>query len=151
MSFVIRSLRHDGLMFTPSGEITTALKDLKDRALRVYYKLKTKLGKFFRKDVKTSLNLFNTLVKPILLYSTDFWGCLKMPKNNPIENVQIRFYKELFGVQKQSTNVGVLLELGEIPITIYAKKGCIKNFGRVTILRRANSVTKMDLFQHNET
>ena len=25
-----------------------------------YYKLKTKLGKVFRKDVKTSLNLFNT-------------------------------------------------------------------------------------------
>ncbi len=147
--YTTKSYKYLGLMFTPSGEITTALKDLKDRALRAYYKLKTKLGKIFRKDIKTSLKLFNTLVKPILLYGSDFWGCLKLPKNNPIENVQIRFYKELLGVQKQTTNVGVLLELGEIPMTIYAKKSCIKNFVRVTILKRANNVTTTAVMEPN--
>ena len=54
-----------------------------------------------------------------------------MPKNNPTENVHLRFCKDLLGVQRQTTNIGVLLELGEIPISIYAKKQCIKNFSRI--------------------
>ena len=87
-----------------------------------------------------TLFLFEALIKPILLYASDFWGCLKMPKNNPIENVHIRFCKDILGVQKQTTNVGVLLELGEIPITIFAKKNCIKNYIRINVSKRANNI-----------
>ena len=124
---------------TPSGEINSGLKDLKARALKAYYKLKRKLGYLFRQYVSTSLFLFDALIKPILLYASDFWGCLKMPKNNPIENVHIKFCKDILGVQKQTTNIGVLLELGEIPITIYAKKNCIKNYLRIND-KRANNI-----------
>ena len=101
-------------MITPSGALTHGLSDLKDRALRAYYKLKNKLENTFRKDINTTIFLFNALVTPILLYASDFWGCLKMPKNNP--NVHMSFCKDLLGVQKQTTNVGVLLELGEVPL-----------------------------------
>ena len=87
-----------------------------------------------------TLFLFEALIKPILLYASDFWGCLKMPKNNPIENVHIRFCKDILGVQKQTTNVGVLLELGEIPITIFAKKNCIKNYIRINVSKSANNI-----------
>ena len=131
------SYKYLGFIFTPSGEIHSGLKDLKDRALRAYYKLKLGLGQYFRLHVITTIFLFNALIKPILLYSADFWGCLKLPKNNPIENVHIRFCKDLLGVQRQTTNIGVLLELGEIPISIYAKKQCIKNFHRIHI-KKAN-------------
>ena len=62
---------------------------------------------------------------------SDFWGCLKMPKNNPIETFQNRFLKQLLGVQVQTTNIGVLLETGRVPLTIYAKKNCIKNWNRI--------------------
>ena len=134
------SYKYLGFIMTPSGEINSGLKDLKVRALRAYYKLKRKLGYLFRRNISTTLFLFDALIKPILLYASDFWGCLKMPKNNPIENVQIRFYKDILGVQKQTTNVGVLMELGEIPITIYAKKNCIKNYLRITFLKRANNI-----------
>ena len=120
-----------GFIITPSGEINSGLKDLKARALKAYYKLKRKLGYLFRRYVSTTLFLFDALIKPILLYASDFWGSLKMPKNNPIENVHIKFCKDILGVQKQTTNIGVLLELGEIPITIYAKKNCIKNYFRI--------------------
>ena len=43
----------------------------------------------------------------------------------------MRFYKELLGVQKQTTNIGVLLELGRVPLTLFAKRNCIKNWGRI--------------------
>ena len=129
-----------GFVITPSVEINSGLKDLKARALKAYYKLKSKLGHLFRMNVCTTLFLFGALVKPILLYASDFWGCLKMPRNNPIENVHMRFCKDILGVQRQTTNVGVMLELGEIPITIYAKKNCLKNYSRIIDLKQANSI-----------
>ena len=108
-----------GFVLTPSGEINTGLKDIRDRAIRAYYTLKNKTDRYFILCPTTTFHLFDKLRKPILLYNSDFWGCLIMPKNNPIENADMRFCKELLGVQRQITNIGVLLELGRIPIMLY--------------------------------
>ena len=134
------SYKYLGFIITPSGEILSGLKDLKVRALRAFYKLKWKMRHLFKQHLSMTLFLFEVLIKPILLYASDFWGCLKMPKNNPIENVHIRFCKDILGVQKQTTNVGVLLELGEVSITIFAKKNCIKNYIRINVSKRANNI-----------
>ena len=72
---------------------------------------------------------------------SDFWGCLKMPKNNPIEIFQNKFLKQLLGVQIQTTNIGVLLETGSVPLSIYAKKCCIKNWSRIN-KNKCNSVLR---------
>ena len=41
--------------------------------------------------------------------------------NNPIENVHsIQFCKDLLGVHRQTSNIGILLELGRMPITVFA-------------------------------
>jgi hypothetical protein len=126
-----RQYKYLGFMVTPSGEITTGLKDLKDRALRAFSKMKNKQGMLFRKHPLISIKLFNALVEPILLYASDFWGILKPPQNNPIENVHLSFCKQLLGVQKQTTNIGVLLELGQVPLNILAQKNAIKNWVRI--------------------
>ena len=52
------------------------------------------------------------------------------------------FCKELIGVQKQTSNLGVLIELGRIPPTIYAKKNCIKNWERIGIKKNSNHLVK---------
>ena len=104
------------------GEITSGLIDLKNRALRAYFKLKIGMGQYFKTYPEMTLNLFDTLIKPILLYVLDFWGCLKMPHNNQIENTHMIFCKDLLGVQRQTSNIGVLLELGRVPIIIYVKR-----------------------------
>ena len=148
--YTTNTYKYLGFLITPSGAITHGLSDLKDRALRAYYKLKHKLENTFRKDISTTIFLFNALVKPILLYASDFWGCLKSPQNNPIETVHIRFCKDLLGVQKQTTNVGVLLELGEIPIGILAKNNCIKNYSRISIGKQANALLTTVAQNQNE-
>ena len=122
-----RQYKYLGFLVTPSGEISSGLKDLKDRALRAFYKLKTKMGSTFRTQPSLTVKLFRSLIEPILLYASDLWGVMKLPTNNPIENLFISFCKQLLGVQKQTTNNGVLLELGLIPITILGKKKAIKN------------------------
>ena len=135
-----RQYKYLGFMVTPSGEITTGLKDLKDRALRAFFKMKNKLGILFRKCPLISIKLFNALVQPILLYASDFWGILKPPQNNPIENTHLSFCKQLLGVQKQTTNVGVLLELGEVPLSLLARRNAIKNWTRIANKTKCNDL-----------
>ena len=61
-----------------------------------------------------------------MLYGSDFWGCLKMPKNNPIENLFTKFIKTLLGVQKQTSNTGALLELGAVPLCSLVSKTVLR-------------------------
>ena len=128
-------------MITPSGEICSGLKDLKDRAIKAFTKMKKNMGTLFQQFPLVSLKLFDTLIRPILLYASDFWGILKLPANNPIENVHRMFCKHLLGVQKQTTNVAVLLELGQIPLTLYAIKMAIKNWERINSKKGGNLIT----------
>ena len=104
----VREYKYLGFKLTPSGEIRTGLQDLRDRALKAFYSLKNKMGDSFRRNVLTTLNLFDSLISPILLYACDFWGPLKLPSNNPVSNLQMRILKEIIGVGKQTTNIGVL-------------------------------------------
>ena len=129
----VNKFKYLGFLITPSGEIKSGLLDLRDRALKAFYKLKNALGDPFRSNVKTTLHLFDTLIKPILMYMSDFWGGLKLPdeKHNPIEKLHYMFCKQVLGVQKQTTNIGVLLELGRMPLKTFAEKSAIKNWERI--------------------
>ena len=129
----VRSYKYLGFILTPSGEIRSGLQDLRDRALKAFMKIKNDMGFFFKQDIITSIHLIDSLVKPILLYCGDFWGCLKMPKNNPIENFHIMMCKHILGVQKQTTNIGVMLELGKVPIHFEAAKLSVKNWERIRL------------------
>ena len=127
----VRSYKYLGFVITPSGKINSGLQDLRDRAMKAFMGMKNRLGTSFNQDVETSLTLVDAMIKPILLYNSDFWGCLKLPKNNPIENLHMSICKQLLCVQKATTNIGVLLELGRLPLSLYAIKLAIKNWERI--------------------
>ena len=79
----------------------SGLKDLRDRALKGYYKLKTAMGESFRLHLNVIIHLFDTLIKPILMYMSDFWGGLKSPdeRKHPIEKFHMMACKQMLGVQ----------------------------------------------------
>ena len=139
---IARSYKYLGFLVTPSGEIKSGLQDLRDRALKAFMKLKNTLGIAFNKTISTTISLIEALVKPILLYNSDFWGCMKLPKANPIENLHIMMCKQLLGVQKQTTNIGVLLELGRVPMQLFAVKLATKNWERLK-QKKANSLLNL--------
>jgi hypothetical protein len=141
----VRAYKYLGFIVTPSGEINTGLKDLRDRAFRAFMKVKRDLGESFNQDVGLILSLIDSLVKPILLYASDFWGCFNLPKSNPIENMYMSMLKQVLGVQKQTTNDGVLLELGKVPIVFDAKRLSIKNWER--IIRGKGNKPLLDSFK----
>ena len=135
----VRTFKYLGFVLTPSGEINSGLKDLRDRAFKGFMKLKSSLGNTFRQDISITLDLIHSMIKPILLYMSDFWGCLKLPKSNPIENLQMMMCKQILGVQRQTTNIGVQLELGQVPLSYHAVKLAVKNWERIR-QRKANSL-----------
>ena len=83
------------------------------------------------------------MINPILLYASDFWGCLKLPKNNPIERLHNIFCKLLLGVQKQTNTVGIFLELGMVPITYNAINASVKNWDRIKNKKSNNLLNEL--------
>ena len=144
----VNKFKYLGFLLTPSGEINSGMKDLRDRALKGFFKLKNDMGESFHLNVKVTLHLFDSLIKPILMYMSDFWGGLKAPKekDNPIEKLHYMVCKQILGVQKQTTNIGVLLELGRIPLQNFAIKAAIKNWERI----EKGKINPILLKSHNE-
>ena len=97
----MKEYKYLGILLTPSWEVNSRIKDLKSRASSAL-QLKRKLGENFKKYPDIMMRFFNALVKPIVLYMTDFWGCLKPPKNNPVDMTQVSFLKRLLGVKIQT-------------------------------------------------
>ena len=91
------------------------------------------MGDSFHSNIKITTHLFDSLVKPIMMYMSDFWSGLKCPeeKYNPIEKLHFMACKQLLGVQKQTTNIGILLELGRVPLQNFAIKAAVKNWERI--------------------
>jgi len=126
----VREYKYLGFLVTPSGEVSTGINDLKSRALYALVQLRKKLGENFRENMKISFYLFDTLVKHIILYCSDFWGplCINkkdpsemLPNRNLIDLVHMKFLKQFLGVQKQTSNIGVLLETGRVPLLTYKR------------------------------
>ena len=81
--------------------------------------------------------LFHESIHLLLMY----WPIeLISPTSSHIEVVHMKFLKQLLGVQKQTSNVGVLLETGRLPLMVYAIKNVIKNWHRISN-RKCNSLT----------
>ena len=146
----VREYKYLGFLMTPSGEVSTGIQDLRSRASYALVQLRNRLNHNFRQNIGISLYLFDTLVKPILLYCSDFWGILKinkrdpsdiLPKSNFLDLVHMKFLKQLLGVQIQTSNIGVLLETGRVPLMAYAVKNCVKNWYRIAIDKNCNPLT----------
>ena len=88
-----------GFMITSAGGIKAGLEDLRDRAMRAFYKLKGAMGESFRTHVGVALHLLDSLVKPILMYMSDFWGGTEANRRKIQSDRKI----SLYGVQ---ANIG---------------------------------------------
>ena len=154
-----REYKYLGFLVTPSGEVNSGIKDLKSRALYALVQLRKKMGDHFRENIGMSFYLFDTLIKPIILYCSDFWGIFRIYKKDPsellrkdsiIELVHMKFLKQLLGVQSQTSRIGVLLETGRVPLMAYALKNCIKNWNRIANLKNCNPLTRSCFFYIRE-
>ena len=114
------------------------------KGLKAFYKLCRNVLNL-QPSVYTSLHLFDHTVKPILLYSSEIWGCFnpfsskfrnglsldKIYQNNDPDKLHIKFAKFTLGVHKKSSNFAVMSELGRYPYYIDIIKAMFKFWYRI--------------------
>ena len=129
----MRNFSYLGFNISLAGNIIDGLFDLHKRAQKAFYQLKNQQGDMFYREPVLAIKLFDALVKPILLYCSDFWGCYDniFSLSDSTERLNISLCKHLLGVKRQTSNVASLLEMGRYPLYIDAAKQSIKNWLRI--------------------
>ena len=123
----VKSYKYLGLTIYNNGNFIKGTTELKIRALKAWFKCKSILYSNNANNVHLLLQLFDKLVKPILLYGVELWGPdflkklfvkedLKFIDNFFCEIVHNRACKSILGVTKGSSNIAVRAELGRTPL-----------------------------------
>ena len=110
------------------------MERLKDKALKAYFKIRDNL---FHSSFKCSMQLFTSLIQPILCYGCEVWAPLLFKNLNdsnfltlcdklPGETLHIKVCKLILGVHKRATNNAVRGELGSYPLLITMLRLSIK-------------------------
>ena len=119
----VKSLKYLGFTITSKNcSFLPTLEDLSIKAKRVIYALnrKTKISRY---PIKLALKLFDTLIKPILLYGAEVWGpytdfdYIKW-ESSKIEMMHTQFLKRAIGCNFQSSNIMTRAELGVRPLLV---------------------------------
>ena len=110
---IVDSYVYLGINIKNNGTLKPAMESLCNQAIRAVLGMKS-MYNFGITDISTKLKLFDSIIKPILLYGCEIWG---------FENtkVQIRFYKSILGLNRNCSNDVVFGELGEHPMQILCK------------------------------
>lgn len=119
---IVDNFTYLGVKFSYTGNLLNAVKSLSDQALKAYHNLMFIFDRV-KLDIKTKLQLFNSMVVPILLYGSEIWGVYNFKE---VDKLHIRFLKYLLGVRKQTPNMAIYGELGIFPLSIVAKERALK-------------------------
>jgi exonuclease III len=146
---MVSSYKYLGLLFTPAGKFNPAIKDLGNRGSRAVFLLKKKLPFSINYDPKISMKLFEAMIEPICLYNCEIWGMQKqfLKDSSPIEQINLKFCKEVLNVNRKTSNTPVRSELGRFPL--YTKIICrlFKYWLRLLVLPNELLVKKAYLLE----
>ncbi len=142
---VVKQMKYLGILFDNNCSFTSAIDNLKDKGNKALFKLFKSFGNY-TPDIKTSLHLFDSMIKPILLYGSEVWGayCYKFDtlidmntQNNSawktriyqqtaFEKMHLRWCKYILGVHSKSSNLAVTSDLGRYPLFTDIFTGMVK-------------------------
>ena len=100
-------------------------------------------------SVSTVLNLFDSLVSPILLYNCEIWGCFLKSVGNNYDKFVSRM---ALGVHSKASNHAVKGELGRFPLHLIIYTRIFKYFLRLLTLQNnqiLNSALEINIHLNN--
>jgi hypothetical protein len=120
---IVNKFKYLGTVFTSGGAYNEHDRMLSGQALKAIFKLKKSLYSFTDISPKHYLELFEKLILPILMYSSEISG---FNKGTSSERIQLSFYKQLLGVKISTQNSFVYGELGKFPLHIQRNVNIVK-------------------------
>jgi len=128
---IVKSFTYLGIVFTTGGSFTSTFETLAGQASKAVFKLNSYLLNFPSINIQTKLQLFDTLVLPILNYGSEIWG---LNESMTLERVHLSFCKKLLGVKIQTQNNFVYGELGRTSLIVRRAVNVIRYWLKVTHL-----------------
>ena len=138
-----------GIEISCSGSFGLARSSLVEKAKKATFPLKALINQF-QLPVKKSLDLYNSLISPILLYNAENLAhlshkqiadleenkksMLEMMMNTYMNGSQYKFLKYVLGVKSNCSNLATLGEMGEFPLILRAWTSVISFWHRTTMM-----------------
>ena len=150
-----KEYKYLGFTFSCSGLDNAGIQTLLNQAKKAWYTIQQSLSKSINKNLQTYLHLFDTQVKPIMLYACEAWSdsiknednITNILRKNPLEKFHVSVLKRLLGTHRKTSNISVLLETGRHPITMYTHEQAIKYFLRLPL---TNPQSLLNIFYNKE-
>ena len=116
---VTKQYKYLGFIFTCSGSTIVGVRNLINQAQKEWFSIKYYLSSSKNKNIDTYLTLFETQIKPILLYAREAWADsmkaniddVTLLTGNKLEIFQISIFKQILGVSRKTTNLAILLDI----------------------------------------
>ncbi len=70
---VVKEMKYLGIVFNSNCTFQSAIENLKNKSVKAMFKLYKSFGNT-TPDIRTSIHLFGSMIKPILLYNCEIWG-----------------------------------------------------------------------------
>ena len=124
---IVDKFNYLGITFTKSGSFLNAKKDRVSKGTQAMYSV-LKKGRLNNLSIECQLDLFDKIVKPVLLYGCEIWG---YGNNNIIEKVHLKFCKLLLHLKPSTPDFMVYGELGRFPLDINIKTQSISYWSKL--------------------
>ena len=137
---VVNTYQYLGINLKPSGSMQYAVSELADKASRAWFAISNVLYKHKRLPVSRAFQLFDSLIRPVALFSCEFWlptilskksfdskdNLLKSWETLQCEVLNQKLCRLLLSVHKRCSRLATLGELGRYPLLISSLKHCLK-------------------------
>lgn len=138
---VVREYKYLGILFSRSGSFFVAKKHLANQAEKAMYGL-IKKARSLLLPLDLQIELFDKLVKPILLYGSEVWG---FGSCDVLERTMLKFLKYILNMKPSTPNFMVYGETGVFPIYIDIQCRVIAYWARLI----SSSVLKLSRLMYN--
>lgn len=143
----VQTYKYLGVTFHASGKFDIARQDLVDRSMKAMFKLmatfKSAVPSYF-----TCMHLFDSIVKPILLYGADVCGykvsrfssLYNELKKDVYEKCHLKYCRFILGVNKRAPNLAIYGDTGRFPILVSTVAQFVKFWHRLAQMDEKNEL-----------
>ena len=104
----VKSYKYLGVWLSKNGKFNKAREYLSNQAKKASFALLTILHRLNHPPVTLALKLYESMVAPIMCYSSEIWG---FTENMNLERVELGFLKAILNLPLSSPNMAVLGEI----------------------------------------
>ena len=126
---IVQEFKYLGVIFNYNGSFVKNRKHVYEQAQRAMFSLLRQLDL----PLDIQLELFDTLIMPILTYGCEVWGCENL---NIIEKLHLKYLKHILGVKMSTPTCMVLGETGRFPVNITIKTRMISFWSKLILCEK---------------